>query len=215
MPIFQNKKTSQETEAIKPKETSLEHILEALLFYTAKEMTFKELSNLSGHSVGEVKQSLVALQNSYAGRGINLLINKQNCLLVTSSSVADIIAKFETEEEARPLSKSALETLAVVAYNGPVTRMEIDYIRGVNSTYSLRNLQVRGLIDKVKDGQAVLYSPSMDTYRFMGVSAKEELPDYSVVTAKVVEVLKKREEEEKENSPEEVKKEVVPEQNNQ
>ncbi len=174
---------------------TLEHILEALLFYTAKELSFKELSSLSGHTVSDVKQALVSLQNTYATRGITLVLNKQKAFLVTSEKVAGIISKLHEDEKDKPLSKAALETLSVVAYHGPVTRMEIDYIRGVNSTYSLRNLLIRGLIDKVKDGSTVRYSASTDTYRFMGVTSQQELPDFAVVQAKVQEILVKKQEE--------------------
>lgn len=196
--MFGNKK--EETPRVtQNQKLTLEHILEALLFYTAKELSFKELSQISGHSVSDVKQSLVSLQNTYATRGITLVINKQKAVLVTSEKVAGIISKLHTDEQQKPLSKSALETLSVVAYNGPVTRMEIDYIRGVNSTYSLRNLMIRGLIDKVKDGSTVRYSASIDTYRFMGVSSKQELPDFSVVQAKVQEILQKKRDEDLES----------------
>ncbi len=197
--MFGNKKEAAQDTATLPTQhtkVTLEHILEALLFYTAKELSFKELSSLSGHTVSDVKQSLVTLQNAYATRGITLIINKQKALLVTSEKVAGIISKLHEDEKDKPLSKAALETLSVVAYHGPVTRMEIDYIRGVNSTYSLRNLLVRGLIDKVKDSSTVRYTASTDTYRFMGVTSQQELPDFAVVQAKVEKILSKREEEE-------------------
>jgi len=193
--MFGNKK--EETPSVPEKtKVTLEHILEALLFYTAKELSFKELSSLSGRAVSDVKQALITLQNTYANRGITLIVNKQKAFLVTSEKVAGIIAKLHSDEAEKPLSKAALETLSVVAYHGPVTRMEIDYIRGVNSTYSLRNLMVRGLIDKVKDGATVRYTASTDTYRFMGVSSQQELPDFAVVRAKVQDILNKKEEDE-------------------
>jgi len=175
---------------------SLEHTIEALLFYTAKELSIKELSALSGSTVSDVKQSLVTLQNTYATRGITILVDKNRAVMVTSAKVADTIEKLSQDEQEKDLSKAALETLSVVAYHGPVTRMEIDYIRGVNSTYSLRNLMIRGLIDKVKDGQTARYTASIDTYKFMGVTAKEELPDYSIVRLKVEELLNRKESEE-------------------
>ena len=209
--MFGNKK-EEVIETQQGAKVTLEYILEALLFYTAKELSFKELSTLSGYSVSDVKQSLVALQNTYASRGVSLIINKQKAFLVTSTRVAGIIAKLHEDEKEKPLSKAALETLSVVAYHGPVTRMEIDYIRGVNSTYSLRNLLIRGLIDKVKDGATVRYTASTDTYRFMGVTSQQELPDFAVVQAKVQEILtKKQEEDEAEEVSVEAAKEKAPE----
>lgn len=175
---------------------STEQIIEALLFYFAKEISFKELSRMSGATVSEVRDALTSLQQAYLKRGVTLLIHKNTALLTTSPDVSDILDGLIKQEDQKPLSKSALETLSIVAYNGPVSRPEIDYIRGVNSSYALRNLSVRGLIDKTKDGSQVLYSPSIDTMRFMGISNQQELPDYSVVTAKVSDLLEQKESEE-------------------
>ena len=178
--------------------TTLTSIIESLLFYFAKELSLKELSTMSGHSVSDVKQALVELQATYASRGINIARTDKGALLVTSRSTAGIIQSLVEDEEKKPLSKSALETLSIVAYHGPLSRPEIDYIRGVNSTYSLRNLLVRGLIDKTRDGNMITYTPSMETFRYMGVTSKEELPNFQTIQHKIQSVLDKQIQEEKE-----------------
>ena len=84
------------------------------------------------------------------------------------------------EELSRELSKASLETLTIILYTDGVTRSEIDFIRGVNSSFILRNLSVRGLIEKsdAKEGRRNAYYPTLDTLAYMGVTRREELPDF-------------------------------------
>ncbi len=178
---------------------TLPAIVEALLFYSARELSYSELAKLSGHSVADVKQTLALLQQQ-EDRGIAIATTEKGALMTTAHSVAGIIASLVKEEETKELSRAALETLSIVAYHGPLSRPEIDYIRGVNSTYSLRNLLIRGLIDKTKDGASFRYSLSMNTMQHMGIQDIRDLPQYEEVQAKVEAVLKKREEESEENT---------------
>jgi segregation and condensation protein B len=79
------------------------------------------------------------------------------------------------------LSPASLETLAIVAYKGPINRIEIDNIRGVNSSFILRSLLIRGLIDRQIDAHranAYSYKPSFDLIRKLGIDSLEQLPDY-------------------------------------
>ena len=74
-----------------------------------------------------------------------------------------------------------METLAIVAYSGPVPRAEIDFIRGVNSSFTLRNLLISGLVEREinpKDRRTFIYKPSMDFLRFLGLGKLEDLPEY-------------------------------------
>jgi segregation and condensation protein B len=79
-----------------------------------------------------------------------------------------------------------LETISIIAYKGPVSRAEIDYIRGVQSNFILRNLQIRGLVEKItneKDHRSFLYRPTFELLQFLGVSRIEDLPEYDKVKA--------------------------------
>jgi segregation and condensation protein B len=94
------------------------------------------------------------------------------------------------------LTKSSLETLSIVLYKNGVSRSEIDYIRGVNSSFILRNLIVRGLIEKItdpKDSRRLLYRPTFDALSFMGITSIEQLPNYSEVITQLQEVIKQEE----------------------
>ena len=102
------------------------------------------------------------------------------------------------EEISKDLGKAGLETLATILYRGPISRAEINYIRGVNSNYILRSLQVRGLIEKVENSPArsTIYQPTFELLSYMGISKVEDLPEYEGVN-RAVEEFKTSQDEEK------------------
>ena len=168
----------------------LEKIVEALLFVSGEPMTIKELVRLSGAKKQEVEAALESLHASLSGRGIRLLRNDEEITLATApetSSVAERIAKERLEGD---LSKAALETLAIVLWKGKVSRASIDYIRGVNSAFSLRALLVRGLVRREtdqKDARIFLYSPTMDFLKYLGFGSVKELPQFEEMQAEMKE----------------------------
>jgi segregation and condensation protein B len=88
------------------------------------------------------------------------------------------------EELTRDLGKAGLETLSIILYQGPISRANIDYIRGVNSQFIVRNLLIRGLIDRVenpKDARSYIYKTTIDLLSHLGISKIEELPEYEQV----------------------------------
>jgi segregation and condensation protein B len=124
--------------------------------------------------------------------------------LGTAPELSDMIENLQKEELNKDLSKAALETLSVVLYKNGASRAEIDYIRGVNSSFSLRALSVRGLVEKVldsKDNRRYVYKPSMELLSYMGVTSVEELPEFHEVHQETEVAAKNLEEETKaENS---------------
>ena len=109
-----------------------------------------------------------------------------------------LIEKLTKEELMKDLGKAGLETLSIILYKGPVKRSEIDYIRGVNSSFTLRALSVRGLVEKTvdtKDNRRYIYKPSFELLSFMGVKSIEELPDYAEVSSSLNVAAKNLEEE--------------------
>lgn len=179
--------------------------IETLLFYFAKELTQKEIAKMLDASVREVKTALKTMQEEYATRGIRLVTNGKNYSLVTAPEMAIVLAQLTEQEKQKPLSKSALETLSVVCYKAPVTRIEIDFIRGVNSNYALRNLITRGLIEKVQDKTKVQYRPTVEALRFIGVESQEQLPDYENIVAKAAEIISHEQEKEDDASDTDIK----------
>ncbi len=102
----------------------------------------------------------------------------------TNPESSKLIEAVRTEELSKDLGRAGLETLAIVLYQGPIRRSEIDYIRGVNSNFILRNLLIRGLIERKtdpNDNRAAVYSPSMDLLRFLGITQVSELKDFDSV----------------------------------
>lgn len=156
-------------------------MIAAILFYQAEPMTVKRLAALLKRTEGEVRDGLRDLEQKLEVTGLRLLQNGDEVTLGTAPEASALIEAITKEELSKDLSKAALETIAIVLYKGPITRAEIDYIRGVNSTFILRNLLVRGLVEKVdnpQDQRSFLYKATFQLLEYMGVSKIEELPDY-------------------------------------
>ena len=99
-----------------------------------------------------------------------------------------LIEKIRKEEYNRDIGKAGLEALSAVLYRGPLTRSEIDFIRGVNSSQTLRTLTLRGLVRKIpnpKDERSFLYEPTTELLAQLGVSRMQDLPDYAQVRQKL------------------------------
>jgi segregation and condensation protein B len=108
--------------------------------------------------------------------------------LATLPEASDMIDRMVKEEREKELGKAGLETLSIVLYHGPLTRSAVDHIRGVNSTFIIRNLLIRGLVEKVenpKDQRSFLYRPTLDLLRYLGVSRVEDLPSYEETRAEL------------------------------
>ncbi len=166
----------------------MQHKIESILFYKNEPVALGDLSAWLEASEDEVKQGLEALRGALEGRGIVLLENRGEYSLVTSPDSSGLIEKIVKEELSKDLSAASLETLAVILYKSPVTRKEIEYIRGVNVSFSLRNLLLRGLIEKVGsklDERIYLYTPSVEALKYLGITRVEELPGYSEIVREI------------------------------
>jgi len=105
-------------------------------------------------------------------------------MLGTTKEMSSTIEKLTKEELVRDLGKAGLETLSIVLYQGPISRADIDFIRGVNSQFILRNLLIRGLVERVenpKDARSFLYKTTLSLLAHLGITKIEELPEYSQV----------------------------------
>jgi segregation and condensation protein B len=155
--------------------------LQALLFASPKPLSVRQIAGYVGGSPDEVEgilQDLSRHMNTEAS-GIHVVHVPEGYQFVTNPSCALVVARL-TKEEAGELSRPSLETLTVIAYRGPLTRPEIEAIRGVQCSLILRNLLIRGLIVEREDaarGEPV-YTLSGDTLRYLGMHSEKELPDY-------------------------------------
>lgn len=176
----------------------LESKIEGLLFYRGEEVPIKELSKLLNVTEEEIGQALIKLEENLIGRGIVLVRKNDSVVLGTTGELGALIESIRKEELNKELSKASLETLSIILYKNGISRSEIDYIRGVNSSFILRNLLVRGLIEKVidgKDSRRILYRPTFETLSYMNITSIDQLPNYSEVINKLEETLNQEENE--------------------
>ena len=158
--------------------------LEALLFFRGETITLTEAARLLNVEKSALEEAARELHEELAGRGLRLILGMGDLTLVTAPEMSETIETIRKEEFSKDISKAAAETLAIVLYKGPITRAEIDFIRGVNSTFILRNLQVRGLVEKTvnpKDERSFLYKPSAELLAHMGITRIEDLPEFDKV----------------------------------
>ncbi len=162
----------------------LESQIEALLFWKAEPVSIKKLTTLLNKNEDEIKLAIAILVESLKERGITLIQLENEVTLGTAKEASDLIKTLTKEELIKDLGKAGLETLSIILYQGPLSRAEIDYIRGVNSQFILRNLLVRGLIERVdnpKDQRSFLYKPSLELISYLGISKIEDLPEFELV----------------------------------
>lgn len=166
---------------------NLESRLEALLFWKGEPLTKKKIEIALACTSLELETALSALETSLSGRGIRLMRHEDEIELRTAPEMSDVITQLTKEELVRDLGKAGLETLSIILYKSPIKRSEIDYIRGVNSSFIVRNLLIRGLVERITEketvGRGYSYKPTMDLLAHLGIAKIEDLPDYAKVKA--------------------------------
>ena len=158
-------------------------IIEGLLFLSGEDgLTLEEISNIVEKDKEEVKIAIKELYNDYTSsdRGINIEFLGEHFKLTTKKEHKEYYKKLTLEEENSVLSNSAIETLAIIAYNAPLTRIDIDNIRGVDSSYVIRKLLLKGLIEDVgraeTPGRPKLYNITPRFLDYFGLGSIDELP---------------------------------------
>ena len=162
--------------------------IESYLFYTGEPYALKKLAQVFEVSVSEVDEALLELENALTDRGIVLMRNGDEVMLATRPEMSDLIQSIKKQELSDPLSKAALETLTIILYKNGATKPEIDFIRGVNSQFMLRNLLVRGLVEKIPnedDKRITKYRATFDTLRYLGISNISELPHFEAFAKEI------------------------------
>jgi segregation and condensation protein B len=161
-------------------ELSLKAKIESLLFVAAEPVAVDRLVSVLEIDRDEVEAALQALAAEYTGRGIRLQRKGQRVQMVTAPDTADLVRLFLGLELSGKLSPAALETLAIVAYRQPVTRAEIEAVRGVNSDSVLRTLLLRGLIEEQdrldQPGRPFVYGTTFEFLQQFGLASLEQLP---------------------------------------
>lgn len=164
-------------------QSKLKSIIESVLFVSGAPISIKKISKIIKVKNSEIEKAVEALSDNYKeeNRGICILRKEDKIQLVSTPSNSEYVGKFTKSNLQEDLSPASLETLAVVSYRGPITRFGIEEIRGVNSSFILRNLLIRGLIERTEnpnDTRSYLYKISFDFLKKLGIEKIEDLPDY-------------------------------------
>ncbi|MFH0819602.1 MAG: SMC-Scp complex subunit ScpB [bacterium] len=167
--------------------------IESLLFVAAKQLSLRKIVELTESSKGEVKKVLQELMKQYQQekKGVQIVKNLFSYQMTTAAENGKLIKKFLKDEISGELTQPSLEALTIIAYRGPITKIEIEKIRGVNCSLILRNLMMRGLVE-AHDGKNLkkeeaesnylnsetYYNLTFDFLRYLGLSETSDLPDY-------------------------------------
>ena len=173
---------------------SLEAQIEAVLFWNGEAMKISKLASIFSVEESEIENALKKLEGrpEENERGIMLVRKDDEVMLGTHPDAGELLEKLAKENLSKDLGKAALETLTIVLYKGSLTKSEIDYVRGVNSGFILRNLLVRGLVERIqndKDSRSFLYRASFDLLQHFGLSKIDDLPEFDSLRNKIDEAL--------------------------
>ncbi len=167
----------------------LKNQLESLLFVSNKPLSAKQLAKFADAKEEAVKQALDALVTERAHNGVVVLEASGSYQMATNGTNAEMVKNFLNSDLREKLTDATVEVLAIIAYRQPISKAEIEAIRGVNSQYSIRHLLMRGLIEKVpnpNDARGSLYEITTDMLQQLGITRVEDLPEFS----KLVEHIK-------------------------
>ena len=153
--------------------------IESILFTAGEPVSVKRLSSVLSESGGVISKKLEDMKNYYSkeNRGIDLVLDKAKAQIRTAPKNGNEVSFF-IKEDVKELSPAALQTLSVIAYIGPLSKIELDSMRGINSIFTLRSLLIRGLIEKITEDSKVKYRVTIDFLNFFGLSKVSDLTDY-------------------------------------
>jgi segregation and condensation protein B len=170
---------------------------QALLFAEGGALTFKSLEKSLSCDGVALQHALDALAQTLEGSGLSLVRSDTEATLAVSADAREVVAKKAADEYQSSIGEAGLEILSILLYEGPATRAMIDYIRGVNSSSSLRNLLARGLVERSgnpEDGREYVYRPTVELLAHLGVSGAKELPEYDTIARELSEFKSKHNE---------------------
>jgi len=161
---------------------ALKSKIESLLFISAKPMSSKQLAELIKVDEKEIKKAGDELVEDYKNekRGTQIIKSSSKYQMVSSPENSKVVQEFIKDESTGELSRPSLEALTIIAYRGPMPKLDLDRIRGINCSMIVRNLLLRGLIESKLDKNSAeqILNVSFDFLRFLGVNDVGELPDY-------------------------------------
>lgn len=158
--------------------------VQAFLFVEGGPIALRKLARLVGCGAEELTAALDQLSARLEGSGVSLVRTDREVALAVSPTHTEAIKESVEKEQGRDIGDAGLETIAIILYRGPSTRADIDYIRGVNTSTTLRTLLVRGLVmreNNPADGREYLYRPTTELLAHLGVSDARAIPNYDEI----------------------------------
>ncbi|MFH1610615.1 MAG: SMC-Scp complex subunit ScpB [Patescibacteria group bacterium] len=166
---------------------NIKNQIESILFISNKPLSIKQLADICNRQKAEIETVLESLKGEYNnnGRGIKIVEHDGKIQMATDKESSETVEKFLKEELTGEMTRPQLETLTIIAYRSPVTKMELEQIRGVNCSLILRNLLIRGLVEARLDKkiQTTVYNVTPDFVRFLGLTEVSQLPDFEKLSS--------------------------------
>ena len=167
---------------------NLPSLAEAFLFSEGGSLSRKRLAALMRVKEDVLKGALAELLGRLHERGLTLIESDTEVTLAVSKATSEAVREAYQKELGKEIGDAGLEVLAIVLYRGPSTRSQIDYIRGVNTSSTIRNLLARGLVERAgnpEDGREYLYRPTTELLAHLGVQQVSELPEQETIAKEI------------------------------
>lgn len=163
----------------------LDILIEGLLFYKSAPQKKSSLIKVYEVSIEDITAAIVVLKQRLENGALRLLETDTEISLVTAPALAPFIEQLRKADIKNDIGKAGAETLAIILYRGPITRGDIDRIRGVNSSFILRNLLIRGLIERSEStkGSGYAFIASTALLAKLGVTNQSELADFGRIVS--------------------------------
>ena len=162
--------------------------VESILFVSGKPLKVKDIAKILEQQEFAVQAALDQLVSDRKDSGVVVLDNNGEYQLSTNSANSTIVKNFLNAELREKLTDATVEVLAIIAYRQPISKAELEAIRGVNSQYSLRNLLMRGLIEKTPnphDARSFLYQTTTEFLMHLGLNSVKDLPEFEKLVSQI------------------------------
>jgi segregation and condensation protein B len=160
-----------------------------ILLYEGGSMKKEDLAKSLNLQKKDIEENILEMENLLAVLGLKLIKNSTTLEISLHEEINSLINKNKIDELKSELSDSALQTLGVVIYKGRATKAEIDFIRGVDSSRSIKNLQTRGIIEREEEKNKKYYLPTTETLRYLNLESVENVKDFAEISDKLRKLL--------------------------
>jgi len=160
----------------------LKSIIESMLFVSGEPVKIARIAKITGNKDQEIENALSELKRDYeSGRGLAIVQKEDLVQMVSSPRNSQYVSQLVKGELNEAISTAGLEVLSIIAYRGPISRTQVEMIRGVSSDFTIRKLMMRGLVERIDnpaDSRSYLYKISFEFLKTLGISGVGDLPDY-------------------------------------